>query len=302
MTGASETTATPETPPEGAATTGDLLSGGAPPAPGSQQAPAPESPPAATTPDPANWLATLDDGTRQWATEQGLKTPADLARAHQDLMATALVVPGDDATEEERAAFYQRLGRPEKPDGYDFQKPEDVPSYNDGFADWFRTSAHAAGLSAAQAGALHDHFVAFAKTQEQTAANDRAEAIRTGTAALQQAWGPQQFTAKLEMANRVIADNPGLAARLADFDLANAPELAVILAEYEHLKRGEDTVVSGDSAPLAANIQARIDDLHALQFSDPVKYGRPETQAELTRLYKQLAGDGDGVPAPFARA
>jgi|GEM_PF-1126722 len=307
MTGTPEPTAPDAQTQPGAqpAGDGDILSGAAgdgqppSPAPAAPAAPNPTPPKPDQGPDTA-WLSTLDDGTRQWATDQGIKTPADLAKAHQDLMGKALVVPGEDTTDEERDAFYQRLGRPEKPEGYEFQKPEDVPSYNDGFADWFRGSAHAAGLSAAQAGALHDQFVAFAKQQAQDAAADRAEAQTQGKAALKQQWG-SKYGANLDLANRVVASTPGLKERLAEFDLTNVPELAAILAEHGRATLGEDTLVTGDS-PGSADLEQEKQTLRALkEKKDWAGFAAGGGQARLDEIYVlQNPGTSD-VPAGFRR-
>lgn len=67
----------------------------------------------------------------------------------------ALFIPGDKATDEERAAFYTKLGRPEKADAYDLkiegvEMPQGMTVKPEHEA-WFRGLAHKLGLNPSQA-------------------------------------------------------------------------------------------------------------------------------------------------------
>lgn len=69
-------------------------------------------------------------------------------------------IPGKDASPEEYRKIYTALGMPADPKGYEFQAPSDFEEYDKGFVDnWFRGAAHKAGLTPAQARALHDDYV-----------------------------------------------------------------------------------------------------------------------------------------------
>jgi hypothetical protein len=67
-----------------------------------------------------------------------------------------LLLPDKDATDEDRAAFWNKLGRPEKVEGYDVKMPEKVPQ---GYpvdvvkprVDGFLKKAHQIGITQAQA-------------------------------------------------------------------------------------------------------------------------------------------------------
>ena len=50
-----------------------------------------------------------------------------LENAQQFIGRKGFGVPGEKATDEDRAAFYKELGVPDAPEGYEFKKPEGVP-------------------------------------------------------------------------------------------------------------------------------------------------------------------------------
>lgn len=90
----------------------------------------------------------------------------DAFKSHRELethVGKALVPPGKDATADEWNAFYGKLGRPEKPEGYELKVareslPQDFP-YDETLSVEFRNWAHESGLSPSQAQSLHDKFV-----------------------------------------------------------------------------------------------------------------------------------------------
>lgn len=99
---------------------------------------------------------------KQWA------TPDDAIRSYRELethASKALRLPGDNATADDWNAFYSKLGRPEKADGYELKLnaesvPQDFP-YDEKSAIEFRNWAHEAGLTPRQAQTLHDKFVGY---------------------------------------------------------------------------------------------------------------------------------------------
>src|SRR5690606_36839130 len=80
--------------------------------------------------------------------------------------------------------------------------------YSDGFAEWFRSRAHAHGLSARAAVALHDDFVAFAREQGEAASRDLAFAAEDQRRALEAEFG-SRLPAVLERARRAAREFAG---------------------------------------------------------------------------------------------
>ena len=152
-------------------------------------------------------FASLQDAeSRQWVESKGYKDIgtvvsdarfADkLKKEFSDFKAQALTLPGDDAKPEDIDAFFQKLGMPEKAEGYEFKMPEGLPAdipYDADFAKDFKQWARDARLPAKQAQALHDAYVKNFSAKMQSAAEAqikaKAEAEKLAHAELSQAWG-----------------------------------------------------------------------------------------------------------------
>lgn len=181
----------------------------------------------------------------------------------------ALVPPAPDAPQDVRDAFYAKLGRPETPDGYKFERPASVPEsfpYDANDAALIANVAHAAGLDPRQAAMIHDGLVmravdiANSRVQETTA--KAAEAQKT----IVKEWGePDSATHKrnLELANRAItqlggdtltADLKGAGILAAD-GTVTSPAIAFAFAKIGQQLFAEDQIfggVGGFKNPFAA--------------------------------------------------
>jgi len=91
------------------------------------------------------------------------KSKTDLEKSKTDLegkLEGVLRLPGEKASDEDRATFFNKIGRPEKPEGYEFKKP-DLPEeikYDEDQEKEYRELAHGAGLSKAQATVIYDWY------------------------------------------------------------------------------------------------------------------------------------------------
>lgn len=158
-------------------------------------------------------FAGLETGSREWVEKSGAKDVATLVKnaIHaESLIGKSVQIPDDKAKPEDFDKFYGKLGRPEKPDGYEFKLPDGIPEgmpYNGELATAFKAEAHKAGLTAKQAAAAHDFFVAkqadVYKAQHQMV----ADLMDTATADLVKEWGPadgEKFKGGLEYATRAL--------------------------------------------------------------------------------------------------
>ncbi len=194
-------------------------------------------------------FAVLDEGTRDWLQTKGYKDVSALATAAQNqekLLGNAVRIPGKDATPEEREAFLNKLGRPEKADAYAYSVPKDLPEglpYDGEKANAFKALSHKLGLTQEQSAALHDFYVgeqvgAFKGMSEQQAAQLTAKG-EAATEALVKEWGPldgDTFRANVEIADKVFTQLPGgpeLLAELKSLGLVgpNKEVLSVPLAK-----------------------------------------------------------------------
>lgn len=249
----------------------------------------------------SDWLGGVSDDVRGHILGKGYKGVAELAAAYVSaeklIGADKVAIPGKSAGPEEWAALYGKLGRPEKPEGYELKKPDNFPGYADDTANWFKNAAHKHGLSQRQAAALHDEFIEFlggALSRQETEGAERAAAAK---AALEKAWGADKVAANLELANRVVRSYPGLAEELKDLGLQNAPGLAQALALLGDLTLKEDDLVTGTAAGGAPNTpeaaKAALERLSEEAARDPkhplLDASHPDhrkTVARQTELYK----------------
>ena len=167
-------------------------------------------------------FAVLDEGTRGWLQTKGYADVSSLAKAAQEgekLLGNAVRIPGKDATPEEREAFLNKLGRPEKVDGYQFTPPKDMPEglpYDGDRAKAFAGVAHKLGITQEQAAGLHDWFMAdsvnaFAGMGEAQKAAMQQRGVAE-TEKLVKEWGPldgDQARAQFEIADKVFTQVPG---------------------------------------------------------------------------------------------
>ncbi len=205
----------------------------------------------------------LDTGSREWVGKSGAKDVATLVKnaIHaESLIGKSVQVP-DFATAkpEELNKFFDRLGRPEKADGYEFKLPEGVPEgmpYDGEFAKEFKTAAHAAGLTPKQATAAHDFYVAKQATAFKAQHEAVAAKMNTATETLEKQWGPKdgdKFKDSSAMALRALkglgiekaAQDSGL---LAPGNLVLDPTIALALEKVGRTMFREGELPTGGPA------------------------------------------------------
>ena len=237
-----------------------------------------------------------DEGTRKWVETKGYKSVDDLAKAavnQESLLGSSVRRPADDATETEWNAFYSKIGRPEKPDAYEFKRPEGLPAdlpYDEALAGSFKTWAHSAGLNGKQAQTLHDQFALAQAEQAKAHVTALTKAVETTADALVKEWGPQEsegFKTKHEMANRALK-KLGLVESFKKSGIImhdgalTDPALAVAFSQIGEKMFAEDRIDGGD-APGGVNPfkdeSFNLTAITALVKSDPDKARRLAREA-----------------------
>jgi hypothetical protein len=220
----------------------------------------------ATPPDIFSGLQNAE--SREWVTSKGIKdldTIVSDARYGEklktefaDFKGKALVAPSADAKPEEWSAFYAKLGRPEKADGYELKLPPDLPPelpYDAEGATAYKQWAHDAGLTPTQAQKLHDQFVKHTAGQWTASTQAQQQAVETAHADIVKDWGPKDsptYKENLAAADKFIHNNGGealiaelKAKGLVDSDgLVLAPLLTKAMAKMGKAYN-EDTIAQG---------------------------------------------------------
>ncbi len=178
------------------------------------------------------------------------KSLEELAKGHLETVKLVgrkgVIVPTENATPEEKAAFFNSIGRPEKADGYKLTPVENLhksvqitPESSKAYFD----VAHRLGLTQAQADGLNKWYLesvsgGLAKQDQATEAMANEAATK-----LRQEWGPD-FGVNLARANKLIQKFGGKDGTAAFGDLGNNPAVLKVLASIGK-KMSEDTIRLG---------------------------------------------------------
>jgi len=211
----------------------------------------------------------LGEGNRATVEAKGWKSPDDVIRSYRGLegklgevSSRSLIPPGDDAKPEDWNAFYAKLGRPEKPDGYELRLPEGVPEnlpYDGAFANEFKADAHEAGLTPKQTRALHDNYVKRFADKLKASEAENVKAMEGAHEHLVKAWGDpasESYKRNQQLADRTIRQQGGseLLAELKAVGAlgangeVKAPRLVMALARTGQSLYAEDTAYGGPAA------------------------------------------------------
>lgn len=140
------------------------------------------------------------------------------------------------------------LGVPDKPDGYQLQRPQ-LPAgmpYDESFEQEMRAAAHGLGLAPWQVQGMLDRYAGYAGRQFGDIGKLSEQARVSAESELQREWG-NAYAAKLSHAKRTVATFGGesAVAELNQSGLGNNPALIRMLAAVGEAM-GEDKLVLGD--------------------------------------------------------
>lgn len=139
---------------------------------------------------------------------------AGLAKSHVHLSKllgapkdSVLAIPPEGASDEDRAKFYNRLGRPEKADGYKLPevKLAEGVTENDQFKQNFLSAAHKAGLSNAQVGALYQWYTEQTNESVNQIAAVQQASLQQTEQTLQREWGAA-YNEKIALSQRAVRE------------------------------------------------------------------------------------------------
>lgn len=263
-----------------------------------------------------SFLENLSEDLRGEASLKDFKSVEDLAKSyiHQSKMVGGSIrIPGEDAGEEQWNEFYSKfqnvpglmrapdfdnpesmeqvfnkLGRPETPEGYNIELPEDVVAIEGDEIQAFYKQAHELGLT---------------KKQVEAMVNSRAEDIRGQMAQAEKAreaaemqlktqWGPdyENRLAGAKLALKHYSKEHGDAVnQLLQSGASNNPALITILSEMGQMLQesghiaGEGTVKYGTSPKEAI---ATIDEIRGNKSHPYHNKQDPEHQAAVEKVQK----------------
>jgi len=295
-----ETNGTPA--PTGAPAAAPANIADAPPANGA--APSGGTPPAEGTP-PASWLDSLPDDIKKDPSLAMFKEPAALAKswisAQKMIGADKVIIPGEKASDEEKAAFYQKIGRPASADKYDVKLPEGY-KLDDATLNSVKETAFKLGFTPAQlAGVIEFDAQRTAAAMEAGKANQLNE-IRASLAEYQKTLGGEdKYKAKVDLARSAVQElaTPELKKFLVDTQLGSRPEMIEFFANLRgmmgdgKLRDGTGTNFGIDPSIIQAEINSIEDPKSPLWDAS-----HPQRQSfvdKRNKLYERLSAAQSGT-------
>ena len=138
--------------------------------------------------------------------------------------------PKENATDEEKSAYYKAIGRPDTPEAYEFPKidlPEVLAKRVAVAEGRFRSDCFAAGIGSKEAGFLFKNFIEGQKADFAAAVQKQEQDRQDGVLALKTEWG-SKFDENATIVNRAMEKflTPGLKTKLEAAGVANDPDVS----------------------------------------------------------------------------
>jgi len=225
----------------------------------------------------------------------------NMAKGHIELAKLVgrkgVIVPAENATDEERSTFYNSLGRPETADAYKLAPLENAHKElitTPETEKEYKELAHKIGLTQAQAEALNTWQAT--RLNQALINRDKAEteAMNEAVKALRQEWAGQ-FDANTALANKVVLKFGGQGAIDAFGDLGNNPAVMKFLANIGK-KISEDALNRGEHSDLAMTTQiaqSKLKDINAkIMATEQTDPSYPDLIKEKNNLYQLAYPEG----------
>ena len=201
-------------------------------------------------------------------------------------------VPNKMATDEDWNAVYERLGRPETPDGYKYELPKET-KLEESTLKAFSEEAHKLGLLPKQAQGIINYYNSMAEQSEQAAQVNEEAARASAEAELRKEYGPA-YDLKIAQARNLATNSLGSDflknTKLADGTvLGNHPQVVRAFADLAS-KMSEDSMVPGEStsAMTVKEIDSEIESLTqpGSAYWDKTHINHRKAVSEVQRLYE----------------
>lgn len=216
---------------------------------GNGKGPNADLPPDANPDSIVDWLSQTSTDSADFIRTKGWDNLDAVVHSYQNLESIlgneragrTVVLPRDADDAAAYSEIYDRLGRPERPDGYELDR--NGAAADEQMLGWYRQVAHEAGLSSRQASALFDAWGKMASSRieimDRQARADRDEAVE----ALRDKWG-MRFDVRMASAERAARRFGGDHLPALEQALGYAPMRELFARVGDAL--GEDEPPAGD--------------------------------------------------------
>lgn len=214
-----------------------------------------------------DWKANLSSEAKAYPGLAKFATPESVLTGYVELEKTLgknkIVMLSDNPTPEEKTIFYNKLGRPEKSDGYKLAEkidgvPDDLPK-NDVMRKGFLEAAHTAGLSQKATTDMHEWYMKTMAAEYQQLSDEHDTDKNKTETDLRIKWG-KGYDANVARAKKVIESFAGDDAKAF---LAEGPGNNLVLVNMlseigKHLSEDVLGIGAGKRLTLSAE-QAKVE-------------------------------------------
>ena len=206
--------------------------------------------------------------------------------------ADKIPVPNKMATDDDWKAVYDKLGRPETPEGYKYNLPKET-KLEESTLKAFSEEAHKLGLLPKQAEGIINYYNSLAEQSEQAATVNEEAARAEAEVELRKEYGPA-YDLKIAQARNLATNTFGpdflRNTKLADGSvLGNHPQVVRAFADLAS-KMSEDGIVQGEatSAMTVKEIDGEIESLTqpGSAYWDKTHINHRKAVSEVQRLYE----------------
>jgi len=201
--------------------------------------------------DAPAWMSQLSGDLQQSKDLTSFPAISDLGKAYLDAkgkLGEAVFLP---KTDEDKAAFFTKLGRPESPDKYQLDKPTlpEGMAYDTEGEKAFRAEAHKLGVSQSQMAGLYAMYNARQQQAFEASLAARDASVKEAEAFLKKEWAGD-FDVNMKLANRVVEKfgGPDLVSALEKSPLGVNPALAKLFASIGKSLADDKTVIGDKTA------------------------------------------------------
>lgn len=235
-----------------------------------------ETPPAPPPSDFASLVASLPADLRDAPGMGDIKTFDGLVKSY--LHSQSLIgkerfsMPGDESSPEEWNSFYESLGRPANPEGYQFPQMLDE-SYREVHGEMIgkmTEAMHAAGLNPKQANQIAETFVRADIERDQAMDSHAQETLQANEQVLREKWG-LAYDANIERVNEAARKMFGEGEALDNFRqirLADGSYLGDNLLMVQMLAHLGDSIGEGDIPPPGAGAHTPSPDQAQMEMAE----------------------------------
>ena len=244
------------------------------------------------------WLEGLSEDMKGYAEVKGFKDPSSVIESYKNLE-KLMGAPKDKLlkmpeTDDEAGMneFYNRLGRPENKDGYEFKMPE---GFQDGesFSGWAKDAFYKLGLTKDQAAGLMESYGEYFADQNKTMIDGYNQKLADQEYALKQEWG-MAYDKHVQQAKSAVNQLEITADQVNALEQVLGFDGVMKMMQNFGAKVGEDKFVGSEGTPenvlSPASAKSRISELiKDRTFQEKMRNGDAKAKAEWNNLHKMAS-------------